>query len=251
MKRTNHFKWLMLPFFALLLFAACQKDEVDPIYLPESGHLTISFTHKFNPADYEEGKRIVVEEFSAAIDNSGQVRRTYFMSNPDSAEVYAISFFDPSSSTTEWLNSEERDAVLQKLLPLYREPLIVEEYTTGLIHDTHTSDDNTPEYLPEPGDVVLVYNGFFSPGTYDAAVDIFTNDIPALVESSGQKRRSYHVMNPGFFEVLSLSFFHPTSSLDEWNQNPELQILADSLAQLAVEPVTAQQYTLDLAHDSN
>ena len=254
MKRTKNARRLILPFFVLLLISACQKDAVGPsnsLYLPEVGHQAISFTHKFNPANYEEGKRIVVEEFSAAIENSGQVRRTYFMSNPDSAEVYAISFFDPGSNTTEWLNSGERDAVLQKLYPLYREPIVVEEYTTGLIHDTHASGDNTPEYLPEPGDKVIVYNGFFAPATYDTAVNIVTNDFPEIVDNSGQKRRSYHVLNPGLYEVLSLSFFHPTSSVDEWAQNPEWQFLADSLAQLAVEPATVQLYTLELAHDAN
>ncbi|MCB9317242.1 MAG: hypothetical protein H6569_13965 [Lewinellaceae bacterium] len=244
---------LILPFFALLassLFWACDKDTETKTYLPEDGHLVISFTHKFKPADYEEGKRIVVEDFSAAIKNSGQTRRTYFMSNPDSAEVYVISFFQPGSSTTEWLNSDERDAVLQRLYPLYREPLIVEEYTTGLIHDTHALADNTPDYLPEPGDKVMVYNGFFAPGTYDAAVDIVTNDLSEIIENSGQKRRSYHVLNPGLYEVLSLSFFHPTSSVDDWGQNPERQMLADSLGKLAIEPLTEQLYTLDLAHNS-
>lgn len=244
---------LILPFFTLLilsLFSACDKETATNAYLPEDGHFAISFTHKFNAADYEAGKRIVVEDFSAAIKNSGQIRRTYFMSNPDSAEVYAISFFHPNSNTTEWLNSDERDAVLQQLYPLYREPLVVEEYTTDLIHDTHASTDNTPEYLPEPGDKVILYNGFYAPATYDAAVDIVTNDFPAVIENSGMKRRTYHVLNPGLYEVLSLGFFHPSSSIDDWVQNPERQLLADSLGQLAVEPLTVQQYTLDLAHDS-
>ena len=255
MNLSQHTGRLILPLFALLIltfFAACDKEDAspNPDYLPEVGNHAVSFTHKFNPADYEEGKRIVVEEFSVAIENSGQVRRTYFMSNPDSAEVYAISFFHANSSTSEWLNSEERDAVLQKLYPLYREPLLVENYTTGLVHDTHFSE-NSPEYLPEPGDEVVVYNGFFTADTYDTAVDIVTNDIPAAVENSGQKRRSYHTLNQDLYEVLSLSFFHTSSSVNEWTQNQDRQILADSLSQLAAEPMTAHRYTLDLAHNAN
>ncbi|MCB9283900.1 MAG: hypothetical protein H6563_07505 [Lewinellaceae bacterium] len=131
---------LILPFFALLaltLISACQKDTVDPIYLPEVGHQAISFTHKFNPADYEEGKRIVVEEFSVAIENSGQVRRTYFMSNPDSAEVYAISFFDPGSSTTEWAQNPERQILADSLAQLAVEPVTAQQYTLELAHDSN------------------------------------------------------------------------------------------------------------------
>lgn len=243
----------VLTLFALLalsLFSACKKDTVKDVYLPDTGHMVISFTHRFNLADYNEGKRIVVEDFSAAIKNSGQIRRTYFMSNPDSAEVYVVSYFQPGSSPTEWLNSDERDAVLQRLYPLYREPLEVEEYTTELVHNTHLLDDITPEYLPEPGDKVVVYNGFFSQNTYDSAVGITTLDFPELIEKSGLKRRTYHMLNPDLFEVLSVGFFHPSSSIDDWEQNQERQTLADSLANLAIKPPTVGRYTLDLVHDS-
>ena len=245
---------LVLPFFALLvlsLFSACKKDkESVNSYLPEEGHLVITFTHRFNIADYEEGKRIVVEDFSAAIKNSGQTRRTYFMSNPDSAEVYVVSFFQPGSSPTEWLNSDERDAVLQRLYPLYREPLVVEEYTTELVHNTHLLADNTPEYLPEPGDKVVVYNGFYTQGTYDIAVGIVTNDFTEVIENSGFKQRSYFMLNPDLFEVLSLGFIHPSANIDDWLQNSEHLMLADSLGNLAIEPLTVGRYTLDLAHNS-
>lgn len=69
MNLSQHAGRLILPLFALLalsFFSACEKDEIEMSqdYLPEIGHLSISFTHNFNPADYEEGKRIVIEEFS-------------------------------------------------------------------------------------------------------------------------------------------------------------------------------------------
>ena len=133
MNLSQHAGRLILPLCAVdldFLLHAIRKMLPQPGLSSEVGNHAVSFTHKFNPADYEEGKRIVVEEFSS-IENSGQIRRTYFMSNPDSAGKSMRSHSSTPSSTSEWLNSEERDAVLQKLYPLYREPLLVENYTTG------------------------------------------------------------------------------------------------------------------------
>jgi hypothetical protein len=142
----------ILVLLALLLTTACSAsgssesaaiNESTPSYIPipgyfpQSGDEVLIFTHRFNPEDYEEGKRIVYEEFSAAIQASGQMRRTYFLNNPDNAEFIVISLFHTSSSTEEWLADPVREEILSKLRPLYREPLQIDLLTVEDVHDTH------------------------------------------------------------------------------------------------------------------
>ena len=235
-----------------LTFISCDKDdEVSTNYLPAYGDKAIVFIHRFNPDDYTVGKQIVIDNFSDAIDGSGQTRRTYFMSQPDSAEVYVVSFFHPNSSTSVWLNSDERDAVLAMLQPLYREPLTVHEYATHFIHDTHTNTDQSPGYLPEPGDEVLVFDHFFRADSYEAAKTIITVDLPQVLETTDQKRRSYVLLDPTQYEVLGITFFHPDSDEEEWLLNADRQILIDSLSQMTGAPSIVDKYTLERALDSN
>lgn len=108
-----------------------------PGYFPQSGDEVLIFTHRFNPEDYEEGKRIVYEDFSAAIQASGQTRRTYFLNNTAESEFIVISLFHSSSSTEDWLADPVREEILSKLRPLYREPLQIDLLTVEDVHDTH------------------------------------------------------------------------------------------------------------------
>jgi hypothetical protein len=141
----------ILVLLALLLTTACTASvgsesaatnestpSFIPGYFPQSGDEVLIFTHRFNPEDYEEGKRIVYEDFSAAIQASGQMRRTYFLNNPDDAEFIVISLFHTSSSTEDWLADPVREEILSKLRPLYREPLQIDLLTVEDVHDTHS-----------------------------------------------------------------------------------------------------------------
>lgn len=68
---------LLLLVAALVLLGSCgtskeQGSSKDSsIYLPKSDDTTLIFIHKFKPDDYEEGKRTVVNKFSAAIEKRG------------------------------------------------------------------------------------------------------------------------------------------------------------------------------------
>ena len=123
---------------ALFLLTSCQaSDNPDKLaYLPRSGDEAIIFINRFKTNDYEKGKQIMVEGFSTAMQKSGQTRRTYFLDNPDSHEVMAISFFHRDSSTSEWLEDTERQEVLSELEPLFREPQYVQGLTVEEVHDT-------------------------------------------------------------------------------------------------------------------
>lgn len=107
-----------------------------PGYLPRIGDEVLVFTHRFNEGDFEEGKRIVVEDFSAAIQASGQTRRTYFLENPETFELVVLSYFHSDSSTEEWLADPVREKILTKLRPLYREPLQIDQLFVEEVHDT-------------------------------------------------------------------------------------------------------------------
>ena len=130
--------------FVILLFTACSTTGGDqstadgqPQYLPQTGDAVIIFTHRFNEGDYDEGIRIVIEGFSSAIQSSGQTRHTYFLESPETNEMVAISYFHPDSSIAEWMAFAGREEVLQRLQPLYREPLEVQQLTVEDVHSTN------------------------------------------------------------------------------------------------------------------
>lgn len=234
----------------ILLLPGCKKEDVEP-YLPQANDQAIFFTHKFHSEDYETGKSIVIEKFSHAIETSGQTRRTYFISRPDSFEVVAISFFHPGSSTDTWLNSDERDAVLAQLQPLYREPLQVQQFSAARIHDSHADNNNTPAYFPEIGDEVILFYHQFNAQDYELGKDIVINDFPRAIENSGQIRRTYFLGNPTENDMMAASFFHPESGTEAWlNEEERAQVLA-SLQPLYRKPLQVRIYTVDEVHDTH
>jgi len=103
-------------------------------YQPVKGDKVVVYIHHFKPADYEKGRDLVEGGFAAAISEHGQVRRTFFLENPESQEVMAVSFFHPDSSVEKWHDFQARKDVLEKLAPLRSEPLIIKYYTVGLHH---------------------------------------------------------------------------------------------------------------------
>lgn len=239
--------WLLL--IVLTAFSiggtSCKKTD-ESFYLPEEQDTAIMFVHKFNQGDYEEGKQIVIEKFSKAIEISGQSRRTYFLALADSSEVVAISFFQKNSSPDDWLSSEQREEVLGLLQPLYKEPLSIHEFKAERIHDSHSLD----EYYPEQGDEVIIFTHLFNAADYVTGKDIVVNGFSQVIENSGQIRRSYFLDNPSNYEVINTSFFHQDSSTDTWlNLEERNQVLA-SLVPLFREPIQIKKYTVEEIHST-
>ncbi len=99
-------------------------------YQPQPGDETIIYINRFSTDNYEQGKKLIIEEFSKALQSYDEVTITQFYSNPATLEVGAIQFFrDGSSSVEKWLNSQEREAILEQLIPLCSEPLIMHRVT--------------------------------------------------------------------------------------------------------------------------
>ena len=92
-------------------------------YYPAVGDEAVVYSHKFKAEFYHAGKDLVVEGFSAAMKASGQVRRTFFLANPGTHEVMAVSFFKAGESVDEWHDFAKRFEVLHKLEPMRRAPL--------------------------------------------------------------------------------------------------------------------------------
>lgn len=248
----NYFPLAVFLVAVQLLCFSCKSDDPEPelFYLPESGDQAIVFTHLFNADDYEQGKQIVIEGFSNAIQQSGQARRTYFLSRPENNEVLAISFFHAASNPDEWLDHSERDKVLAQLQPLYREPLRLQQYTAERVHDSHSSNGPEPNYLPRKGDEVILFTHLFKEENYEDGINIVTNDFPTAIENSGQTRRSYFLDNPSNNEMVAASFFHPDSDTDVWLNHEERDQVLASLTPLYREPLAVIQYTVEEVHDT-
>lgn len=246
---------LILSIAALALLSSCSTskgpENSTSTYLPEVDNTAILFIHKFNPADYENGKRIVVDGFSEAIQVSGQTRRTYFLSRADSSEVVAISFFHANSSSGEWLNSDVRDNVLQKLRPLYREPLELQEYHLTVVHNTHVTGDLQPEYLPKKGDEFVLFIHLFSEQGYVVGKAKVEDEFTRNIETSGQKMRSYFLDSAKDDEVAVATFVHPDSSAEAWLSSEEHLETLESLSPLHRVPLEVARYVVEAVHNAN
>lgn len=99
------------------------------------GAEVVIYTHLFSPDDYEAGRDLVVNGFSAAIQEADYERMTVFLENPDDHEVVAISFFGDEASVEEWHEFTGRLDVLEELEPLRREPMKLQKYAVIDVHE--------------------------------------------------------------------------------------------------------------------
>jgi hypothetical protein len=101
---------------------------------PKAGDPVVVYTHKFKPADFETGKTLVIEGFGQAMSEHGEDRLTFFLTDEDASEVIAISIFPNGASVEKWRDAMARHEVLEKLEPLRRQPLILQELQLENIH---------------------------------------------------------------------------------------------------------------------
>ncbi len=124
----------------LLLFsltaAAVPAVAQEPITPPEEGDPVIVYTHKFKPAEFEAGKKLVIEGFSDAIVDHGHDRLTFFMVDEHATEVVVVSVFPDEATMKDWQAAGVRHEVLEKLEPMRRQPLIFQTFTLESLHTT-------------------------------------------------------------------------------------------------------------------
>lgn len=136
MKLLNRLSVSVLAAILVLLTQSSVADQ-SAGYSPQLGDEAVIYTHRFNAQDYEAGKQLVIEGFSAAIVKAGQARHTYFLEDPQSHEIVAVSFFKKGHSVDEWHAHMARLEVLRKLEPMRREPLVLHRYRLVEIHNTN------------------------------------------------------------------------------------------------------------------
>ncbi len=88
-----------------------------PMYQPQEGDEVVIHKSRFNPEGYEAAKRITTEGFGAAMEASGQTRKTCWLADPETREIVGISFFQKGHSVEEWHAHDARQDVLDKLAP--------------------------------------------------------------------------------------------------------------------------------------
>lgn len=105
---------------------------------PQVGDPVVVYVHKFKPADFEAGKKLVIDGFGKAMNEHGQGRLTFFLTDEDASEVFAISIFTNGSSVENWHDAMARQEVLKELAPLRRQELILQEFR---LENTHVVDE--------------------------------------------------------------------------------------------------------------
>lgn len=122
----------------MLLLAASGSSGAamaqDTLPAPQAGDPVVVYTHKFKPADFEAGKKLVIEGFGDAMAEHGEDRLTFFLSDEDASEVIAVSIFPNGASVEKWHDAMARHEVLEKLAPMRRQPLILQEVQLENVH---------------------------------------------------------------------------------------------------------------------
>ena len=119
-----------------LVVPAMAADEAAQPYVPQEGDDVVVYTHVFKPEHFDEAKRIVAEEFTAAMEELGQTRYTLWIENPSTYEVIAVSVFGEGSTVEDWQEYAGRLEVLETLEPMRQAPMVVERFDTYGITST-------------------------------------------------------------------------------------------------------------------
>ena len=106
------------------------------IYTPEPGDEVVIYLIKYKPESFDEGKMLQAKEFGKAMQESGQTRLTYFLEDEENHETITVSFFKKGHGVKEWHDHTKRHKVLDKLKPLWREPVSFEKLKLVEAHAT-------------------------------------------------------------------------------------------------------------------
>lgn len=213
------------------------------IYLPSVGDDVVIYLQKYKHEDYEKAKRIQTEALGGAMKDSGQTRRTYFAADPHSYETVAVSFFKKGHKVDDWHTHEARLSALKKLEPLFREPITVHRYEVSQVHETKP-------YLPQVGDEVVIYTQRWKAEHFETANRMHMEGIGEAIESSGQMRRTYWVVDRNSHETIVISFFKKGHNVDDWHTFEDRRAVLNKLEPLRREQQIVRQYQVLLVHDT-
>ena len=213
------------------------------IYLPSEGDDVVIYVQKYKPEDFEKGKRIQTEAFGGAMKDSGQTRRTYFAADPHSYETVAISFFKKGHNVDDWHTHKARLSALKKLEPLFREPITPHRYEVSRVHETKP-------YLPQVGDEVVIYTKRWKAEHLGTANRMHMEGIGEALDSSGQTRRTYWVVDQNSYETVVISFFKKGHNVDDWHSSEARRAMLKKLEPFRRHPQIVRKYQVLLVHDT-
>ena len=97
-------------------------------YSPMEGHSVVIYTHKFKPQHFDEGVKIVREQFPDAQLKFGHKRHNIFLMRPTTNEIVNVSFFDGGPGVDNWNNSQDRRAAIEKLQGMLDNEIDIQEF---------------------------------------------------------------------------------------------------------------------------
>jgi hypothetical protein len=219
----------------------------EPAYLPEEGDDVVLYTHTFRPENYDEASSIVVDEFTAAMDEQGQERYTLWLRNPSTYQLLAVSVFAPDSEVDDWHAYSGRLDVLGELAPMRQAPMVVERFQLYSVTSTDASKgegtvQGTPAYLPQAGDDVTVYTHTFRPEVFQEASEITAGRFDSGADKVGAQRYSLKIENPSTYQVVSITDWAPGTDIDAWHASPDRLAVLETLEPLRQEPMVVERW---------
>lgn len=129
---------------AALLFvaswASAPASAQESLLIPDEGDPVIVYTHKFKPADFGAGKKLVIDGFTEAINDHGLDRLIFFLVDEHANEVVAISIFPDEEAMQAWQAAGVRHKVLEELEGARRQPLIFQHFVLESMHSINSGD---------------------------------------------------------------------------------------------------------------
>jgi len=105
-------------------------------YYPQPGDELIVYDHVFHPGDFESGKKLSIDGYSAAIESSGLKKRSYFLEDEGNSELLIVSFFHRDSTVAAWEASADRQRVAASVAAMLARPMTLLTYRVESIHVT-------------------------------------------------------------------------------------------------------------------
>ena len=106
------------------------------------------------------------------------------------------------------------------------------------------------DYEPMAGDAVVISTSRFQPEHFEDAQQITVEAFGKAMEASGQTLRTFWIVDPESYEIVSISFFKAAESVGAWNNDEHRRKALDTLAPLRRLPQVQRLYTVIGTHST-
>jgi hypothetical protein len=113
---------MIAPMASMIASSPGAADEMT-VVSPSKGNQVVMFRHRFQPGQFEEARKLVVDGFRVSKDAVGHRILTIYMVDEAANEIIAISSFLDDTDVQTYLASDARQDVLKRLLPMRSQPV--------------------------------------------------------------------------------------------------------------------------------